>query len=195
MADRGPPDGGTSRSAGAPWRPELDIWLADPALRVAHRSASRADPEALWRAAREVRLADTGLLGRLIRWRIPGTPAEMRFDELFRTAPFTVLQAGDGRLVCGLVGPIWTLRRDYLPISGPVAFARARAPGTARVVFAHWVEPRVGGGGVFCSEARVEAVGRRGRVGVAAVRPLVTAFQHLVASEGIAAAVRLAERG
>jgi len=45
------------------------------------------------------------------------------------------------------------------------------------------------------SEARVEPIGVQGRLGVAAVRPLVRAFQGLVASDGIAAAVRRAERG
>ncbi len=45
------------------------------------------------------------------------------------------------------------------------------------------------------SEARVDAFGMQGRLGVRAVRPLVRAFGHLVGSEGIAAAVRLAERG
>jgi hypothetical protein len=41
----------------------------------------------------------------------------------------------------------------------------------------------------------VEAIGLQGRVGVAAVRPLVQRFGHLVGSDGLAAAVRRAERG
>jgi hypothetical protein len=41
---------------------------------------------------------------------------------------------------------------------------------------------------------RVEPIGSQGRVGLAAVRPLVSAFQHLIGSDGIDSAVRLAER-
>jgi hypothetical protein len=48
---------------------------------------------------------------------------------------------------------------------------------------------------VLISEARVHPVGSQGRMGVAAVRPLVRGFHNLVGSEGIAAAVRRAEQG
>src|SRR2546423_1045056 len=58
----------TMLSMGAP----LDAWLSDPAIRFCHRRESSASPDALWAAAREVRLRDAGLLGRLVRWRIPG---------------------------------------------------------------------------------------------------------------------------
>ncbi len=50
------------------------------------------------------------------------------------------------------------------------------------------------GGSQLCVEARVEAIGRQGSIGVAAVRPIVRTFGSLVATEGIAAAVRRAER-
>lgn len=168
--------------------PDLDRWLADPALRVAHRRASDAPAAELWQAARSVRLADTAVLGRLVRWRIPGLRAEMTFDELFRAEPFVVLAESERALVSGLVGRIWTLRRDY-PRLNADEFERWSAPGSARVVFAHWVA-----GGALHSETRVQALGAQGRVGVAAVRPLVAAFGGLVGSEGIAAAVRAAGR-
>jgi hypothetical protein len=45
------------------------------------------------------------------------------------------------------------------------------------------------------SEARVKPIGAQGSIGVAAVRPIVRTFQHLVGSEGIRAAVRRAEGG
>ena len=48
--------------------------------------------------------------------------------------------------------------------------------------------------GALCSEVRVEAFGRQGRIGLATVRPLVRGFQQLIGSDGIAAAVRRAER-
>jgi hypothetical protein len=70
----------------------LDRWLPEPAIRTHHRRASLVGPTQLWSAALTVRLSDTRLLGRLIRWRIPGTSADQSFDELFRTYPFTVLE-------------------------------------------------------------------------------------------------------
>ncbi|HEY3727964.1 MAG TPA: hypothetical protein VGL51_12370 [Solirubrobacteraceae bacterium] len=174
--------------------PDLDKWLPDATLRVKHRRESTASAERLWSAASSVPVGDTGLLGRLVRWRIPGLERGITFDALFREPPFTVLAEGEHSLVSGLVGRIWTLRRDYPELSSPEEFRDWSKRGTARVVFANWVEeaPR---GAVLASEARVQAVGNQGRVGVAAVRPLVRGFHNLVGSEGIAAAVRRAERG
>ncbi len=175
--------------------PDLDRWLPSPMLRVAHSRHSKASPEELWAAARMVRISDAALLGRLIRWRIPGTRPQITFDELFRQPPFLVLEGGqDMALVSGLVGRIWTLRRDYPRLSDPEDFRQWSARGTARVVFANWVSDEEGGRSTLSSEARVDAIGAQGRLGVAAVRPLVSAFQHLIASDGIAAAVRRAEK-
>lgn len=173
-------------------RPDLDSWLPAPTIRVTHRRESHASPDALYRAARAVRLSDTALLGRLVRWRIPGLAPELTFDDLFRQPPFMVLEEDEHALVSGLVGRIWTLRRDYPRLDSPDAFREWSNGGSARVVIANWVEesPR---GGALAAEARVAAVGPQGRLGVRAVRPIVSAFHNLVGSEGIAAAVRRAE--
>jgi hypothetical protein len=177
-------------------QPELDHWLAEPAIRVAHRRESVASPERLWAAARTLSLADAGLLGRLVRWRIPGLPADISFDQLFHSPPFIALLDDDeGALACGLVGRIWTLRRDYPQLHEPEQYEQWDQSGTAKVLFAHWIEPASPGRTALCSEARVRGIGAQGRIGVAAVRPLVSAFQQLVLSDGIGAAVRLAERG
>jgi hypothetical protein len=168
--------------------PDLDHWLAKPTLRVAHARESNADSGALWDAARSISVDDAGLLGRLVRWRIPGTGGRETFDTLFRNAPFIVLEDLSGMLVSGLVGRIWTLRRDYPQLSDPEEFRAWSRAGTARVLFAHWVEDAT-----LFSEARVEAFGTRGRAGVAAIRPLVGAFHHLIFSDGLAAAVGRAE--
>jgi hypothetical protein len=172
----------------------LDVWLPDPSLQVSHRRESSAEPSELWRAAQAVRLSDTRTLGRLIRWRIPGVPSDASFDELFRSPPFSVLQEEERALVSGLVGRIWTLRRDYPVLRDPQEFLEWSTPGTARVLFASWVEPAADGRSALRSEARVQALGLQGRVGVRAVRPLVRAFQYLIGSDGIAIAVRRAER-
>ncbi len=172
---------------------DLDHWLADPAVLVTHRTETSAPAERLWEAARAVRLHDAARLGRLVRWRIPGTRPELSFDELFRSPPFAVLYEEHGALVSGLVGRIWTLRRDYPTVEDPEEFRTWSRPGTARVLFANWVESREDGGSALVSESRVQAIGMQGRVGVAAVRPLVRAFGHLIGSDGIEAAVRRAE--
>lgn len=175
-------------------KPDLDRWLSEPSLRVAHRRESAADADRLWEAAQRVRVADVGLLGRLVRWRIPGVPAEMSFDQVFRSQPFIVLDDGDGQsLVSGLVGRIWTLRRDYPKLREPNEYRSWDVSGTAKVLFANWVEPLPADRSALCIEARVRGIGAKGRVGVAAVRPLVSRFQQLIATEGIQAAVRLAE--
>jgi hypothetical protein len=139
-----------------------------------------------------VRLADASLLGRVIRWRIPGVPAEQTFDELFRAPPFAVLHEGEQSLVSGLVGRIWTLRRDYPLLESPAEFKAWSQSGTARVMFANWVQLE-GDRRFLVSETRVQAFGAQGRVGIAAVRPLVSAFQQLIGTEAIEAAVRGAE--
>lgn len=173
--------------------PDLDKWLPDPALRVIHRRESSVSAADLWRAAQEVRLSDTGRLGRLVRWRIPGLARDPGYDELFRQPPFMVLEEGERALVSGLVGRIWTLRRDYPRLGSAAEFDEWSRGGTARVVIANWAVDRSEGGSVLTAEARVEPIGVQGRVGVAAVRPVVRAFQNLVGSDGINAAVRRAE--
>ena len=62
------------------------------------------------------------------------------------------------------------------------------------MAFANWIEQTASGRAALRSEVRVEAIGAQGRVGVAAVRPLVGAFGNLIGSDGIEAAVRLAEQ-
>ncbi len=142
-----------------------------------------------------MRLSDTRLLGRLVRWRIPGLASDLAFDELFRSPPFLVLAEDDQALVSGLVGRIWTLRRDYPQLQDPEEFRDWSTPGTARVVFANWVETESSGGrSTIRAEARVEPIGVQGKVGVAAVRGLVSAFGSLVGSDGIEIAARRAER-
>ena len=175
--------------------PDLDQWLPKPTMRVAHRRESDAPPERLWEAARAIRLADARMLGRLVRWRIPGLAPDLSFDAMFRAPPFIVLAEEHERmLVSGLVGRIWTLRRDYPRLEHPEEFREWSTGGTARVLFANWIEQTPSARAALRSEVRVEAIGVQGRVGVAAVRPLVGAFGNLIGSDGIEAAVSLAER-
>ena len=173
---------------------DLDRWLSDPSLRVRHRRTGAVDPERLWRAAQGIQLSDTRVMGRLVRWRIPGIPREASFDQLFRNYPFLVLEELELGLVTGLVGKIWTLRRDYPALADPEEFRGWSRRGTVRVLFANWVEPSGDGGAAMISETRVEALGTEGRIGLAAVRPFVAASQQLVATEALEAALERAQR-
>lgn len=174
---------------------DLDYWLPAPTVRVTHRRESTAGVDALWQAASEVGLNEAPVLGRLVRWRIPGLAADLSFDNLFRHDPFLVLIGDRERgLLSGLVGRIWTLRRDYPQLVDPEEFRTWSSHGTARVLFANWAEPLPAGGAVLRSETRVHAIGAQARIGLTTLRPVILAFQQLIASDGIAEAVRRAEQ-
>lgn len=174
--------------------PDLDAWLPKPAIRVSHSGRSTAAPAQVWDAAQGLHLRDTRLLGRLVRWRIPGLPAEITFAQLFSEPPFMALERGELSLVSGLVGRIWTLRRDYPRLGDPHEFRSWSQPGTVRVLFANWAAPADENGSTLRSETRVQAFGIQGRMGLASVRPLIGGFQHLVGSDAIAAALRAVDR-
>jgi hypothetical protein len=118
----------------------------------------------------------------------------MAYDELFRAPPFTVLWEDEEALLAGIVGRIWTVRRDYPTLAQPEDFRAWRARGTVRVLFANWVEPAGHGGSVLVSETRVSAGDRLARLGLAAVRPLIVASHQLIGSEGLDRAVTRARR-
>ncbi|HWF74871.1 MAG TPA: hypothetical protein VG186_16090 [Solirubrobacteraceae bacterium] len=173
--------------------PDLDHWLDRPTVRIRYVRETDAEPEALWAAARAVRTSETRRLGRLLRLRIPGLPGDLAYDELFREPPFTVLYEDDHALLAGIVGRIWTVRRDYPSLSHPDEFRHWSARGTVKVLFANWVEP-AGDRTALVSETRVAAGDRLARLGVAAVRPLIVASQQLIANEGLERAVARSRR-
>jgi hypothetical protein len=172
-------------------RLSLDDWIprADAAIRTAHARRADASPEELWRAAVSVRVRDAGKLGRLVRWRIPGTPGDASFRELFTRHPFCPLDEGERHLVSGLCGRIWTVHRDYARLGGPEDFRNWSQPGTARVLFAHWVTDE----GVLHSEARVAPVDRHAATRTRAVWALLGPFERLIGAEALAVAVRRAD--
>lgn len=173
---------------------DLDTWLPDPAIRTRHRRDAAAPAGELWAAARGLRVDATGPLGRLVRWRIPGLPAGVTFDGLFRSPPFTVLDEGDGWSISGLVGRIWTLRRDYPPLADAAAFAAWSQPGTARVMFAHWVvDGGPDGRSALVSEARVAPVDHRAALRLRALWAVVGPWERLIGGEALARAARAAE--
>jgi hypothetical protein len=173
---------------------DLDAWLPAPAIRTRHRRTAGAGPDRLWDAAGGLRLDDTRTIGRLIRWRIPGTAGDTTFRDLLSTYPFTVLEEAEQRLVSGLCGRIWTTSRDYPVLDGPDDFRRWEAPGTARVLFAHWAEPAGPGRSALVSEARVEPVDRRADVALRALWLVVGRFERLIGAEPLSLACTRAER-
>jgi hypothetical protein len=171
----------------------LDAWLPEPVVRTHHRRTAPAAPDALWRTANDLRLADTRTLGRLVRWRIPGLDSELTYGELFRAYPFTVLDEGERHLLAGLCGRIWTLARDYPRLAGPDEFARWREPGTVRVLFGHWVEDGPDGSALV-SEARVQPVDRTAGLRLRALWKVIGPFERLVGAEAIARATERSRR-
>ena len=172
--------------------PDLDRWLPSPAIRTRHQRSARAEPETLWDAAGAVRLDETRTLGRLVQWRIPGTPAAIGFRELLATEPFTVLDEGENWSISGLCGRIWTTDVDYPPIDA-ATFREWDEPGTVRVLFGHRVEPAGNGKSTLVSEARVDPVGRRARWALRSLWLAVSPFERLIGTEPLALAARRAQ--
>jgi hypothetical protein len=169
----------------------LDDWLPDPAVRSHHRRRSQADPQALWQTARGLKLSETRRLGRLVRWRIPGVAPDQTFQGLFAEYPFCVLDEGDGWMLSGLAGRIWTLHRDYPRLDGPEAFRTWAEPGTVRVLIANWVEPD-GDGSAICAEARVAPVDRRAGLRLRSLWTVIGPFERLIGAEPLALAAQRA---
>ncbi|MEA2219790.1 MAG: hypothetical protein QOJ35_2416 [Solirubrobacteraceae bacterium] len=173
---------------------DLDAWLPEPEIRVRHRRSAAAGPDALWAAARGVRLDQTRTIGRLVRWRIPGVAPDQSFAGLLAGDPFAVLDEGEHWSISALCGRIWTLARDYPPIATPDDFLAFDAPRSVRVLFAHWVQDGEDGRSTLCSEARVAPTDRLARARLRALWLVVGPFERLIGAEPLALAAARAER-
>jgi hypothetical protein len=174
---------------------DLDRWLPDPQVHTRHRRAARVDAEHLWKAAETVQVCDARALGNVVRWRIPGTPRDLPFRDLFRRYPFAVLAEGEHWSVSGLCGRVWTLRRDYPEVGDAEEFLAWDEPGTVRVLFAHWVEPDGEGGAAIVSESRVKPVDRRAALRLRALWAIVGRFERHIGAEALRLATERAEEG
>ena len=175
--------------------PDLDAWLGDPQVVTHHRRAATTSPEELWHAAERVRVGDAPRLGRVLRWRIPDTPGDLPYRDVFRRYPFTVLAEGERWSISGLCGRVWSLRRDYPALDGPDEFRGWDEPGTVRVAFGHWVLDQGDGRAALVSESRVEPVDRGARWRMRALWSTVGRFERLIGGEALTAAVDRAEAG
>jgi hypothetical protein len=173
---------------------DLDDWLPNPQVRVRRRRSAHADPERLWHAAETIRVCDAPTLGPLVRWRIPGTPRDLLFRDLFRRYPFTVLSEGDGWSASGLAGRLWTLQRDYPNLANADQFREWNGPGTVRVVIANWVESDGDGRATLVSESRIQPVDPKASMRLRALWMFLGRFERLIGSEPLRIAARRAER-
>jgi hypothetical protein len=173
---------------------DLDAWLPDPQVRTLHRRSAETDADRLWNAAESVRLRDAPVLGRAVRWRIPGASLDLSFRDLFRQYPFSMIAEGARWSVSGLCGRIWTLRRDYPRIEGAKDFLAWEERGTARVLLAHWIEGNGRGQSALVSETRIKPVDRQARLRIRALWALVGHFQPLIEREAMRSATQRAER-
>jgi hypothetical protein len=174
--------------------PDLDRWLDQAAVRTYHHRTAATDGATLWRAAATVRIGESGVLGRLVRWRVPGARAEQTYRELFTAAPFLALDQGDAHLLAGLCGKIWTARPALARLAAPSEFHDWRVPGTVRVLFAQWVAP-ADTGAALVSEVRVAPVDHGAALRLRTLWPLIGRFESLISSEPLSLAVRRAESG
>lgn len=175
----------------------LERWAPSPQIRSRHVRSAPVDAAVLWDAARSVRLDDTRTLGRLVRWRIPDTPGQLTYSELFARYPFTELEAGPTWSISGLCGQIWTLTRDYPRLAGPDEYEAWDRDNTVKVLFAHWVRPAEdgSGGSELVSEARVMPLGRRAKLQTRGLWAVVGRFERLIGAEPLSVAIRRANDG
>ena len=169
---------------------DLDELLRDVPVRTRHQRSTSASADEVWNAAMALRLSDTRRLGRLVRWRLPGTPSDCTFRELLRRYPFTLLDEGPQHSISGLCGRIWTFRADYPRLSGPADFMRWEEPGTVRVLFATWTQEREDGRVELCEEVRVKPVDRAAAMRLRVLWATVGRFEGLIGSEAISCAIQ-----
>lgn len=172
--------------------PDLDRWLPDPTVRTHHRREAAVDSAVLWAAGQTVRIGESRVLGRLVRWRIPGTRPEQTYREMFISDPFVVLDEGAQHLFVGLCGKIWSARPALVALRDRTEFVEWCMPGTVRVLFAQWAEP-AGTGAALVSEVRVQPVDPDARARMRGIWPLISRFQGLIGTEPLRLAVRRAE--
>jgi hypothetical protein len=135
------------------------------------------------------------MLGRAVRWRIPGTPGDLPYSDLFRRYPFTVVAEGDRWSMSGLCGRLWTLQRDYPRLRGAEDFLAWDRPGTVRVLLANWVESDGDGRATLVNESRVQPVDWGASLRLRALWLFMGRFERLIGGEVLRVAVRRAEDG
>jgi hypothetical protein len=175
-------------------RAPLDNWLPEHEASLRHARVSSADPDRLWQAANELRLADTPRMARLIGWRLGSHAprADTTYRELFRSGIFTLLEEGERFSVSGVAGRIWAPSGEYADFETPSEYREYARAGSAKVVVLTEVRPHARGSQIV-SESRVRVEGRRTRMLFRGFWTMVRPFSRVISSEVLAGAVRRAE--
>ena len=131
-----------------------------------------------------MRLSDTRTLERLVRWRIPDVPPTQTFDELFRTYPFTLLDAGD---TWSLSGPV-RAHLDARPATTRGSPGRRRSATGTSAAPSGCCSPTGPsrartGARELVSEARVDPVDAAARLRLRALWTVIGPFERLVGAE------------
>ena len=174
--------------------PTVADWLPRTHAHLSYRRRSSASADDLWQAAAEVRLRDAPRLCRLIRWRLGShaPPPETTFEEFFRTGIFIQLEAGERHSVSGVAGRIWTPSGRYERFASAAEYKEYDRGGTAKVVLVNGVRETDRGSEIW-NEAGVMIHGTRTRIAFWPFWQVVHPFARLIATEGLAVAVRRAE--
>ena len=174
--------------------PTIREWLPESHAHLSYSRRSTASPDDLWEAANEVRLADAPRLCRLIRWRLGShaPPSDTTFRDFFRTGIFIELEEGERHAASGVAGRIWTPSGQYERFATAAEYKEYEESGTAKVVLLTGVREHPGGSEIF-NEAEILVHGRRTRMFFWPFWQVVHPFGRLIATEGLAVAVRRAE--
>ena len=170
-------------------------WLPGCHARVHHARSSSATPDELWTAAQTIQLRDAPRLARLIRWRLGrhAPPRETTFEEFFRTGIFMLLEEGERLYISGVAGKIWAPSGDYAQFETAGEYREYRRRGTAKVVLKIEVSEHERGSQIVV-DARVWCADRRTQLIFRPFWAVVAPFARFIYTEGLAAAVRRAER-
>ena len=135
---------------------ELDSTMSrSSAARASTGARARLRATSCGSAAREVRLSETALLGRLRALADPGLePDTSPTTRLFREPPFVVLEEGERCWSQGSWAGSGRCAGTTPGCARPRSSADGRERGTARVVFAHWAQDASPAGS---ARARLEA--------------------------------------
>ena len=141
-----------------------------------------------------MRLRDAPRLSRMIRWRLGShaPPLDTTFRDFFRTGIFIELEEGERHTISGVAGRIWTPSGHYERFAAAADYKEYAEPGTAKVALLNGVREHAKGSEIW-NEARVWVSGRRTRMLFWPFWQVVHPFARLIATEGMAGAVRRAE--
>ena len=173
----------------------IEHWLPGCHARLHHARTSTAAPDELWAAALDVRLRDAPRLHRLIRWRLGrhAPPPDTTFEEFFRTGIFMLLEEGERLYVSGVAGKIWAPSGDYAEFETAGEYREWRRRGTAKVVLRNEVTAHERGSQIV-TDAHIWVADRRTQLIFRPFWAFVHPFARFIYSEGMAVAVKRAER-